>query len=288
LPDFSPQIIAVSGDGAHVTVREPLHPITIRTLLSHSSGISFSSAIETPTLDLYPLSTRVQSYALERLMFEPGAHFYYSNAGINIVARVIETVSGLRYEEFLEARLFRPLKMTDTTFWPDEAQLTRLAKSYKPTAAGNDLEEVSITQLHYPLNDHAHRYPMPAGGLFSTARDLSRFCQMLLNDGELSGIRYVSKGAIEEMARNQLTGTARDDLAQTRSSPTDPDGYGLGWFTTPAGAFNHEGAYSTNMRIDPEHGLALIWLVQHAGFPGEGSKSESAFERVATERFAKQ
>src|SRR6185437_13728377 len=125
------------------------------------------------------------------------------------------------------------------------------------------------------------------GGLFSTARDLSRFCQMLLNGGELAGTRYLSKAAIQEMTRNQLSGMALNDIAQSKSSPTDPDGYGLGWFTATAGAFSHGGAYSTHMSVDPQLGLATIWLVQHAGFPGDGAKSESAFEEVALRVFAR-
>src|ERR1700730_18399298 len=111
------------------------------------SGIPFSSSIETPTLDVFPLAIRVQSYSLQPLMFEPGSDFSYSNAGVNTAARIIEVVSGTSYAEFLQKRLFGPLGMIDTTFWPNEAQVERLAKSYKSNSMGTDLEETPITQL---------------------------------------------------------------------------------------------------------------------------------------------
>jgi len=287
LPQFTPQSMAVTPDGARVTLQKPHHPITIRNLLSHTSGVPAVSSIEAPTLDLFPLSVRVQSYALEPLMFEPGTRYSYSNAGINTAGRVIEVVSGESFEDFLQRRLFEPLGMKDTGFWLTEAQVQRLAKSYKPDATGTGLEEIPITQLRYPLTDRANRYAMPAGGLFSTAADLAKFCQMLLNDGMVGGRRYLSAAAIREMTHNQLTGEAFEQVASYRSRPGDPDGYGLGWSTGPADSFGHGGAYSTNMHIDPKHGLATVWLVQHAGFPGEGYKSQEAFDQAVAQRFTR-
>jgi CubicO group peptidase (beta-lactamase class C family) len=280
LPQFAPRIMTVVADGDHVQLRKTRRAITVRNLLTHTSGIPFRSSLETPTLDLFPLALRVESYALEPLDFEPGNGWSYSNAGINTAARIIEVVSGMRYEEFLQKRVFDPLGMKDTTFWPTESQLPRLAKSYMPDDSETDLQETSITQLHYPLTDHTHRYPMPAGGLFSTASDLGTFCQMFLNGGSLAGKRYLSESAIREMTRDQLSPAEKGITA-----PMWHGGYGLGWQTSPEGIFGHKGAYSTDMRIDPLHGLATVWLVQHAGFPGDGSKSYGAFEQTVSKRF---
>ena len=83
LPDFTPRIMSVSDNDLHVRLEKPKSAITVRSLLSHTSGIPFRSSLETPTLDLLPLSVRVQSYALEPLQFEPQREFSYSNAGIN-------------------------------------------------------------------------------------------------------------------------------------------------------------------------------------------------------------
>jgi CubicO group peptidase (beta-lactamase class C family) len=285
LPTFTPRIMSVTNDGAHVRLEKPEHAVTVRALLSHTSGIPFRSSIETPTLDVFPLALRTQSYALEPLEFEPGSDFSYSNAGINTAARIIEVVSAMSFEDFLEKRLFAPLGMKNTTFWPTSAQVDQLAKTYKANAAGTDLEETPIDQLHYPLTDHTVRYPMPAGGLFSTAGDLASFCQMILNGGVADGRRLLSVAAIQEMTRNQLSGGALKEITRKRRSPTDPDGYGLGWFTSGRGVVYHPGADSTDMRIDLNHGVAAVWLVQHASFPGEGVKSKAAFDQSVAKRF---
>jgi CubicO group peptidase (beta-lactamase class C family) len=273
LPEFANvNIIAVGVDGTNVRLQRPHHPITVRNLLSHTSGIPFSSSIETPTLDLFPLATRVQSYALLPLLFEPGINYSYSNAGINTAARIIEVVSGVSYTQFLQKRLFDPLGMKDTTFWPNKEQLTRLPKSYKPNLDKTNLEETTITQLQYPLDD-SKRQPMPAGGMFSTAADLVRFCQMILNDGVFQGKRIVSASAVHAMTRKQ-TG----DVVKTQ--------YGFGWEIT-GDSFGHGGAYATNMTIDPRRGLIMIYLVQHAGFAGNGSISKETFQKAARAEFGR-
>jgi len=276
IPMFAPPIMRPSRDATQIVLQRPEHPVTLSLLLSHQSGIPFRSSLETPTLDSFPLALRVQSYALTPLDFEPGSNFAYSNAGINVAARVIELVSGMKFEEFLQRRLFEPLGMKDTTFWPSEESLSRLAKPYKPNAAGTDLEETTISQLRYPLSDHASRYPLPAGGLFSTASDLGKFCQMLLSGGTVGGRRYLSQDAIREMTRNQLR--------PTEEAPPK-GGYALGWYTRSTGAYWHGGAYATNMTIDLARGLITIWLVQHAGFAGDGAKSQAEFERAAIDSF---
>ena len=270
LPEFRGQWLAVEQDKDHVLLKKPKHPITVREILSHTSGQPFKSAMEEPTLDMLPLREAVRSYAMTPLQFEPGSKYQYSNAGINTAGRIIEVVSRMPYEEFLEKRLFEPLGMKDTTFRPDEGQIARLAKSYRPDAHKSGLEETTVTQLKYPLND-PKRQPMPAGGLFSTAEDLGRFCQMVLNGGVFHGKRYLSEAAVKEMTSKQ-TGEALKD------------GYGLGW-ATGGGSFGHGGAYSTNMTIDKKRGLITVFLVQHAGFPGDGGKSHEVFQKAARERF---
>jgi CubicO group peptidase (beta-lactamase class C family) len=114
---------------------------------------------------------------------------------------------------------------------------------------------------------------MPAGGLFSTARDTARFCQMLLNHGELGGQRYLSEAVWKELTSRQ-------------TAPTIKESYGFGLTVGPDG-FGHGGAHATNMdvRVKPE--LVLIWMVQHAGFPGEGAKAQGVFRQWATEAYGK-
>jgi CubicO group peptidase (beta-lactamase class C family) len=271
LPEFKGQMLAVERDAQHVVLRKPAHPIKVREILSHTSGLPFKSPMEEPTLDQMRLRDAVRSYTLVPLEFEPGTKYQYSNAGINTAGRIVEVVSGVAYEQFMEQRLFKPLGMKDTTFWPSASQLKRLAGSYKPNDEKTGLVETTVTQLQYPLDDR-RRQPMPAGGLFSTARDVSLFCRMVLNGGTLNGKRYLSEAAVEQMTSKQ-TGEAVKD------------GYGFGWSTTGS-TFGHGGAYATNMEIDKSRGLITVWMVQHAGFPGNGSQALAVFRKTAYQMFS--
>jgi len=272
LPEFKDQWAKAEADADHVLLKKPAHPITVKNVLSHTSGLPFHSPLEQPTLDLFPLELRVRSYAMLPLEFEPDSKYSYSNEGINTAGRIIEVVSGMPYEQFLDERLFKPLGMKDTTFWPSSKQVQRLATSYKPDAAKTGLEETTVTQLRYPLTDRS-RQPMPAGGLFSTASDMARFCRMILNGGTLEGKRYLSEAAVKQMTSKQTADAV-------------PEKYGFGW-SVGESDFGHGGAYSTDMRIDPQHGRIYIWMVQHAGYPGDGAKSKDAFMQAAKTAFAK-
>jgi CubicO group peptidase (beta-lactamase class C family) len=288
LPEFKGQMLVAEQDKDHVLLKHPARPITVKDVLSHTSGLPFMSRVERK-IDERPLREAVTSYALSPLKFEPGSKYDYSNAGINTAGRIIEVVSGMPYEEFMDKRLFKPLGMKDTTFWPSEEQLQRVAKSYKPNADKTGLEETPIGQLTYPLTDR-RRGPCPAGGLFSTAADVGIFCRMILAGGVYEGKRYVSEAAVR-----QMTSTQTGDLL---SKGKGEGGYGLGWSTTrkaagptdsvSPGAFGHGGAQATNMWVDPPHQLITVYMVQHAGYPGtDGGKILPTFTKAATDAFAK-
>ncbi len=267
LPEF--KAVKIGPNKEQPEARTPAHPITVRQLLCHISGLPFQSEAERPTLDRLTLRAGSESYAKTPLLAEPGTHFQYSNAGINTAGRIIEVVSGMSYEEFLQKRLLDPLGMKDTTFWPSEEQIRRLAKSYKHTKTG--LQETEISQLHYPLSDRK-RQPMPAGGLFSTAHDVGRFCQMMLNGGTFQGQRLLSEGAVKEMTRRQTPKEVKQN-------------WGLGWALTDNG-YGHGGAHATNMSIDTQRGLITVFLVQQAG-GGPAGRCQDEFRKAAEERFRK-
>lgn len=267
LPEFTDQQVAAGKDKTVARVRS----ITIRDLLSHVSGLPFKSAEEQPTLDGLPLAAAVKTYAKVPLVTQPGTKYQYSNAGINTAARVLEVVSGLAYEDFMDKRLFGPLGMKDTTFWPNTEQVSRLAKTYKPDASKKKLTLGGLGQLQADLTDRAHRFPMPAGGLFSTAKDVSLFCRMLLNGGELDGRRYLSAAALKELS--------------TRQTPKElKDSYGLGLAVGPD-FFGHGGAQATGMEVRTKDGLVLVWMVQHQGFPGKGGQAQGEFKKAAVKEF---
>ncbi|MCE9604832.1 MAG: beta-lactamase family protein [Planctomycetia bacterium] len=251
----------------------PKHLVTVREVLSHTSGMPFRSAKETPTLDALTLEAAVKTYAATPLTHEPGSKYQYSNAGINTAGRIIEVVSGKKYEDFLDERLLKPLGMTDTTYWPSEEQVSRLATSYSPNKEKTNLQSMTIGQLQYPLYDKTKRYPMPAGGLFSTAGDVARFCQMLLNKGKFDGKQILSENAVKALTSKQ-TGDAVKD------------GYGLG-FSVGGGSFGHGGAMSTNMNVDTTTGLITVFLVQHAGYANDGGKCSGVFRDQAKALYGK-
>lgn len=270
LPEFKDQKLATVDEKGKSVLKSPKHPFTIREALSHTSGLPFKTAKESPTLDVLPLREAVRTYAAGPLLHEPGSKYLYSNAGINTAGCIIEVVSGMPYEEFLEKRLFSPLGMKDTTFVLNDEQVKRLAKSYRPNKDKTDLEEAVITSLRYPLSD-SKRHPVPGGGLFSTAEDVSHFCQMVLNGGTYKGKRLLSEEAVKVMTSKQTGDAVKDN-------------YGLGW-AVGGDTCGHGGAYSTGMTIDRKRGLITVFMVQHAGFPGDGNKSQGAFRKAAEETF---
>ena len=272
LPEFKGLTVAEKKDKG-AAPRQPKHLITVKNLLTHTSGMSFRSEIEKPTLDIGSLAERVRSYAAMPLEFEPDTKYQYSNAGINTAGRIVEVVSGMSYEAFLEARLFQPLGMRDTTFWPDARQLARLAKAYRGTSDKADIEETPVDQLRYPLSDRT-RGPIPAGGLFSTAADVARFSQMLLNNGELAGRRYLSDAAVREMTRKQTGSEVEKD-------------YGFGLQTTGT-KFGHLGKYGTNFSVDTQRELITVFMVQNAGWRNaEGGKIHPAFYKATMDAYGK-
>ncbi len=290
LPEFRGQMVAAESSPERIVLERPSHPITVREVMSHTSGLPFMSPFEQSRqhIDTLPLPTAVVTYALGPLKTQPGTKYDYCNAGINTGGRIIEVASGMPYEKFLRERLFEPLGMKDTVFLLDAAQVARLAKSYKPGPNNMGLEVKNIDQLSYPLTS-SDRYPCPGGGLFSTAADCAAFCQMVLGGGVRDGKRYLSEAAVRQMTSTQ-TGTLIDANGE--------GGYGLGWQTSRKspgpdgpvipGNCGHGGAYSTNMSIDPARRLITVYMVQHNGYPGpDGGKVHGAFVGAAMEAFGK-
>ena len=255
LPEFRELWVERARTSERLELTRPSREITIRDALSHMSGLPFKSPVEEPTLDVAPLETVARSYPTLPLKSDPGTVYLYSNAGINTAGRIIEVVSGMPYERFMQERLFAPLGMLDTTFHPTAAQGARLATAYRAKEDKSGITPVRIPQLKYPL-DGPSRYPMPGGGLFSTADDCGRFCRLVLGGGTFEGHRILSEAAVAEMTKRQTPETVKES-------------YGLGFTVGADGTCGHGGAFATNMAIDRGRGLAVVWLVQDAGSPPE-------------------
>lgn len=272
---YLPELASLHGEDGEPVV------VTIRHLLTHTSGMSEATREEQAAAKT--LADLVPVYASRPVRFRPGTEWRYCQSGINTAARIVEVVSGLSFPEFLERRIFAPLGMKDTTFYLDEAQLARLAKSYRRTEDGK-LEEAEISLLVGKSPTDHDRYPAANGGLFSTADDYARFLQMVLRGGEHDGRQLLSKESIDLMTSIQ-TG----DLT---TGFTPGNGWGLGWCVVrepqgvteelSPGSYGHGGAYGTQAWVDPVRGRIYILMVQRANFPNaDASDVRRNFQRSA-------
>jgi CubicO group peptidase (beta-lactamase class C family) len=257
-------------------------PVTIRHLLTHTSGMGELTSAEAKSSAT--LSETVPLHVAKPVAFEPGTKWVYCQSGINTGARIVEVVSGMPFEVFAEKRLFGPLGMKDTTFYLAKEQLPRLARSYKRTDKG-ELEPAEIFILHGKSPTSRDRFPAANGGLFSTAPDYARLCQMILNDGVVAGKRYLSSKSIQSMSAIH-TGDLKTGF-------TPGNGWGLGWCVVrepqgvtamlSPGSFGHGGAYGTQAWIDPAKKRAYILMVQRSNFSNsDASEVRRAFQTAAS------
>jgi len=255
--------------------------VTIGQCLSHTAGLSeFSPTEDAEIKNLKELATRV---AVKPVKFEPGSRWVYSQTGINTVARIVEMVSGKSFPDFLQEQLFTPLGMLDTTFYPNEAQEKRMAKSYRKNADG----KLELTAPSFLIGKSAADrsfYPRANGGLFSTAQDYAKFAQMILRGGELDGRRYLQPETIQRMTKIRTGELVAGFIPGT--------GFSAGWAVVKkaegaaeflsVGSFGHGGAFGTQAWIDPVKGRAYVLMIQRAGMPnGDDSEMRRVFQRAA-------
>jgi CubicO group peptidase (beta-lactamase class C family) len=271
IPQLNKWMVLAEKDEAHVLLKPVVRPVTIRHVLSHTSGLAGSSELQQVTgADSTPLKARALGSVTGPLQWQPGDKYAYGNQGMNIAARIVEIVSGTPYEDFLQKRFFDPLGMQETTFWPSEAQVARLAGAYGPNKERNGYARGGLGYLTKPLSDRVHRFPEAGGGLFSTTHDIFRYGLMLANDGELDGRRYLSHAAMEEL-RTEQTGSTKVN-------------YSLGYHLRN-GMFGHDGAYGTDLSVDPKTGMVAIFMVQCSG--GDQWAARDLFLKTATQVFPK-
>jgi CubicO group peptidase (beta-lactamase class C family) len=265
-----------SPPGALVDAKRP---ITIRHLLTHTSGLTYQW---NPRLGkLYidagigagilqeegTIGDAVKKLAAQPLLFQPGDAWEYSLAD-DVLGRLVEVVSGMPFDQFLEQRIFKPLGMKDTYFYLPEDKVTRLATAYtyypdkglQPIADGQVVKE----GLFSYSADYPYRGPRTffagGAGLNTTAEDYYRFCQMLLNNGKVGETRLLSRKSVELIQQNHVQGKI------------DTFGYGLGFGVTSeprfltelgsVGAYNWGGFYYTSFVIDPKEDLIAVFMGQ--------------------------
>nr|AUN37495.1 beta-lactamase class C [uncultured bacterium] len=267
IPQLDKWMVIAEKDDTHLLLKPVARPVTIRHILSHTSGLLGSSELQKETgADSTPLKARALSTVTGPLQWQPGDKYSYGNQGMNIAARIVEIITGQPYEDFLQKRFFDPLGMAETTFWPSEAQIARLAGAYGPNKEKNGYARGTVSFLTKPYSDRVHRFPEAAGGLFSTTHDILRYGLLLANDGELDGKRYLSHAAMDELRKEQ-TGTTKVN-------------YSFGYHLRN-GMFGHDGAYGTDLSVNPTNGMVAVFMVQCTS--GDQWAARDLFLKTATE-----
>jgi len=297
LPELaSLDVLTATADGTSFTRTAAQQPMTIRHLLTHTSGIGYrflgdlgGGAKLRRLAELYgqagigdglaehdgTIEELVTALGTLPLLHEPGAAFSYGLSD-DVLGRLVEVVSGVSFDEFLRTRLFEPLGMDDTSFYVPASKAGRMAAVYTPTSSGLAEVEGTVEGTHlvysstYSTGEPRRNFSGGAG-LSSTAQDYVRLLQMLLNGGELDGARILSPMTVDLMTSNQIGDAPAGSIVQPGSA-----GFGLGVAIRggpsvdgelgSAGAYYWSGFFNTVFWVDPQEQLIGVLMTQV--FPG--------------------
>ncbi len=267
--------------------------LTLAQLMTHTSGLGEGAG---PAMrSARTLADLIPIFLAAPMQYEPGSQWKYTQSAINTAARIVEVASGQTFAEFLAARLFRPLGMKDTSHTPTKEQLPRIATPYAKNKQTGALEAGRVSPPapgERPTTGNA--------GLYSSAPDYARFCQMLLNGGELDGHRYLSPAAMKLLTTVQ-TGDLPTGFFQSDTFGQRGMNYGWGIGTcilkTPhdgvaamlsPGTYGHGGAWGTQAWIDPVKGVAYVLMVQRSNYPNsDASDLRRDFQQAAADALAR-
>ena len=300
--DFVPEFrnlkvfTAKNADGT-LAVEPVKRPMTMRQLMSHSAGFGYGLFEEHPVDKLYRdkgvLSANGLADMIKRtseipLLYQPGTQWSYSSA-VDIQGYIIEKLSGQKFGEFLQQRVFAPLKMTDTAFYVPREKASRLAAVYIPNMAGKIDEAKALFGLQMPTYLEPPALESGGGGLVGTIGDYARFAQMLVNKGTLDGIRLLSPATVELMGTNALS---HEILARGDGLPSlglrfdETTGFGLDFMVMMdpraaghlegRGTISWEGAAGTWFWVDPANDVVFVGLEQRLGDVANDSPARMA------------
>lgn len=268
IPEFKELKVLTGGTVDRPELAAPTRPMTVKHLLTHTSGLTYGWGNDNAA-DMYrkvkPLEAGSLKEFIERtaklpLIANPGDKYEYS-ISIDVLGYLVQVVSGLPFDRFVEERILSPLKMSDTHFTLPESKRPRLAKIY-----GIRNEKLTVMP-----GLSTQGVPYGGMGLYSTIGDYARFGQMLANGGELDGARILGPKTVDLMMMNHLTG-----LARPTTGGDDSDGFGLGGAVRidPAksgrpgslGLYGWDGAASTRFRVDRKEKLVMLLFTQWMPF----------------------
>jgi CubicO group peptidase (beta-lactamase class C family) len=279
IPEFKNTKVAIARTPATAAATPPREPeiytvpadreITLRDLLTHTSGLqsggpgSRESSRLAPRSSTANLASHIPAFGAAPLDFQPGTQWRYSAlAGIDTLGRIVEVASGLTFDQFLKQRLFDPLEMKDTAFFPTDERMPRVVTLYEQKGG-------KLVRTETPSWLATRTLFSGGGGLWSTAEDYMRFAQMLANGGELNGKRILSPRTVDLMASNHVA-----ELYTGIGQRTKGMGFGLAVEVTldavaagrrvSNGSFGWGGAFGTHFWIDRKEQLVGLLMVQES------------------------
>ncbi len=291
IPEFAEVKVFNGGTTDFPELRQTQRPITIRHLMTHTAGFATSGDKDNNAVKRFnrfdlrrspSLKAYVDYVAQQPLLADPGERFNYDGVNTEVLSRLVEVVSGMPFEAFLKQRILVPLKMTDTGFSVAPEKRRRIADMVTTNVEGK-LVPTTTTDAVQP-GEMLNPYPSGAGGLYSTAGDYLRFCQMLLDGGSLNGVSILGRKTVDLLMANHLT-----HLDPQANSFSNAEGFGLGGYVVldvarrgrlgSVGQFGWSGVGSTYFAIDRQEKMVAILMMQHMsqGLPKDPPKLSVKF-----------
>lgn len=301
LPEFADVQVFAGGTARAPLLRAPKRPITIRHLLTHLSGFATGSKDPADAVKLVwqaelnrspDLATYAATLARLPLGADPGDRFAYDGVSTDVLSRLIEVVAQMPFDRFMQQRLFTPLRLDDTGFSVPAEKRGRIVEMTTTDADGRLTRVPGIAG--WMAGESVNAYPSGAGGLYSTAADYVRFCQMLMNGGELDGVSILGRKTVELMMQNHLT-----HLNPPVNEYSDAEGFGLGGYVVldvarrgrpgSVGQFGWSGAAGTYYTLDRQERLIAILMTQHLpeGLPRDPPKISFKFYNLVYQSLVK-
>ena len=275
LPEF--KNILVLGEDSRPVKQDK--PFTIENLMTHTAGFTYGFSGTTPVDRRYreadilakkDLAAMVTELGNIPLLYQPGTRWRYS-VSIDVLGRLVEVISGQPLDEYFKQHIFDPLEMHDTFFEVPADKLNRFGTNHRFNRESNELEIIDRPDSTSPFTDDVTFFS-GGGGLLSTAEDYMRFCMMVLNGGELNGVRLLGRKTVEFMTRDHLQ-SIFGGFAGDTSGLNPGTGFGLGFAVVgdvpragvigSDGEYNWGGAAGTIFWIDPVEDLIVIVMIQH-------------------------
>ncbi|MGH9430276.1 MAG: serine hydrolase domain-containing protein [Terriglobia bacterium] len=299
IPEFAHLKVFKGFDyNGNMILEDPIHPPTMRELMTHTAGFTYGFTPNDPVDKMYRDQHVLQSANLQDmidklakipLLYQPGTRWVYS-LSVDIQGYLVQKLSGMPLADFMHQWIFQPLGMNDTSFYVPKDKWSRLATLYTGDKTG-ELTPYTGPALGLDFSKPPSM-PSGGGGLVSTAHDYLRFVQMLLNGGELDGVRILAPATVRLMSSNHLHAnlmTGQFGIGIQHIRPGFGYGYDMAVFTNPAladnpvgkGTFLWDGAAGTWFWIDPEYDIVFVGMIQRLG-GGPGMPNMEELSRATT------